>query len=196
MMNDKLKELNDLLDTAFLDSCGLDMEELNSEKFKIKSMEQAEFFLSKVVEIREQKAEIEALAKEKIRVVTEATELWKEKEFNSLNSTESWFEGLLMEFANSKLYDSKKKSLKLPSGTLGFRAQQNEYIYEDDKALIEFLKQNQKEALVTVKTSEALNKSEIKKVIVKDGDEIFIDGLKVEGVQIINKEPKFEVKTK
>ena len=90
------------------------------------------------------------------------------------------------------MQDSKKKSLKLPFGTLSFKKSQPKYIY-DDEQVMNFIKSNELSQFIRVK--EEINKRDLKSALTINEEGIIkLNGMQIEGVTITPGEEMFNVK--
>jgi len=187
-MSDFMSELRSFMDEV-------ETKELNivqEDTFKITSRDQANYFVRKIMDLKAQETEVVNSAKDEIERLTSIIKIWEEKELDTIHKAMEYFNGLLREFAESELDGTKKRSIKLPFGTLQFRSQQPKFVYDDD-SLKAYL-QSHAEDLVEEKVEYKVNKTELKKrATVVDG-KLMLDGEVVEGVYIETLDDKFEVK--
>lgn len=173
----------------------VETKELNivqDDTFSITSRDQANYFVRKIMELKEQEAEVLNTSKAEIDRLTSLIKQWEEKELDTIHKAMEYFNGLLREFAETQLEGTKKRSIKLPFGTLQFRAQQPKFVY-DDESLKAFL-QARSTDLVEEKVEYKVNKTELKKRGTVIDGKLMLDGEVVEGVFIETLEDKFEVK--
>lgn len=166
-------------------------EQIEDESFEIKDEQQANWALRKIKQHQEQKEKNTEIAVEEITKIEE----WLKTVNDSAQDSIDYFQGLLGKYAMEQRESNPDfKSMKLPNGNIGFRKQQPKWNY-DDKKLVEYLKENEETELIRVK--EEPNKSAIKKLfIVQDGKVINPGtGEVVEGVEVEERQDKFEVKT-
>lgn len=161
-----------------------------AERFKITSKDQANYYVRKVKELELEEAEIEAMAQHQLERLQENIRLWKEKELKKLQYPKQFFIGLLETFAEEQLQDAKKKTLSLPNGSIGFKKQRDEYHY-DDKLLTEFLSHSK---YAHEETVIKINKTDLKKDLSVVDGKAYLEGTLVPGIEVTEKEPKFEVK--
>lgn len=183
-----LSDLHDYMDQTEVQELDIDTEK---EGFRISTREQAGFFIRKLQEARAEAEKINATADQEILRLSASVNNWREKELSKCNNVEGYFTTLLQDFAEKELEGSDKKSLKLPFGTLAFKSQQDKYEY-DDKALVEYLKQNNITELIRIK--EEPNKVELKKNADVQNGKLVYKGKEVAGVTVTPQDPKFEVK--
>lgn len=187
-MSDFISELREFMDDVDTQSLNI----IQDESFKITSRDQANYFARKMMDLKTQEQEVIMTAKQEAERLLGMIKQWEEKELSTIHSGMDYFNGLLREYAEGELEGTKKRSIKLPFGTLAFRAQQPKFNYDDD-ALKAYL-QNQSSDLVEEKIEYKVNKTELKKRgMVVDG-KLMLDGHVVEGVAIDILEDKFEVK--
>jgi hypothetical protein len=166
---------------------------VSDEAFQISSNEQANFFLRKLDDLRNEAIQIELAASSELKRLAEKVNLWKDQELEKSAIAEKRILDLLEIYAASELEGTTKKSIKLPFGTLSFKKQQLKYDY-DDKVLTEFLESdpNFKEKFINYKPSP--KKVELKKEAKVVDGKIFIDSVEILGVQVSEQPDKFDAK--
>lgn len=163
------------------------------EKYKITSMQSADYFVRKIKEIELYEAEVDATVKAEIERVKANAEAWAAKEKEKNTFIKSFFKSLLETYASEQLKDKKTRTLALPSGSLCFKKQQNEYNY-DDKAVITFLKEI-KPDLINKEIIEKYDKKVLKSLISEQPDgSVLLGDYKVPGVSFTERNTKFEIK--
>lgn len=183
----------ELLDSLYEEITEQEVEELGinieSDSFAITSDDQANFFLRRLEEIRNEKDKINTTCDREIEKFSQKVNDFRAKELRSLENTESFFMTLLENYARIQLNGSKKKSIKLPFGTLSFKKTQPKYVY-DDKVIMNFIKVNQMPEFIRIK--EEVNKKDLKAALtVNDEGLILLNGKVMEGVVITPGEEKF-----
>lgn len=187
-MSDFISELRGFMDDVEIQDLNITQE----DSFRITSRDQANYFVRKVMDLKNQEQEIIMTAKQEAERLLGMIKQWEEKELSTIHSGMDYFNGLLREYAESELDGTKKRSIKLPFGTLQFRAQQPKFNYDDDtlKTYLQGLSSD----LVEEKVEYKVNKTELKKrAMVVDG-KLMLDGKVVDGVTIETLDDKFEVK--
>lgn len=166
--------------------------EIDNEKFAITSDEQANFFLRRLEEVRSEQDKINLTCNNEIERFTKKVNTFRTKELISLENTEKYFISLLETYAKKQLEGSKKKSIKLPFGTMSFKKGQRKMVYEDD-VLMNFIKSNSLNDFIRIK--EEINKSELKKAIKLEEDgSVTLHGTIVEGATSLPAEETFSIK--
>lgn len=166
--------------------------EINDEKFAITSDEQANFFLRRLEEIRSEKDKINNACNNEIERFVNKVNSFRAKETLSLDNTEKYFICLLESYARKQLEGSKKKSLKLPFGTMSFKKGQRKMVYEDE-ALMTYIKNNN--LVDFIRTKEEINKAELKKAVeLQEDGNVTLNGQVVEGITTLPAEETFSVK--
>lgn len=191
---DFIKDLNESISK-------MEAEELNinvtgnekSDREIIQNPQQANYFCKVVNELREEKAKTEELINQELERVQREYEAYKTKEFNRIDGQIQYFSGLLESYATKELQNSKKRSIKLPHGTLSIKKQQDKYDY-DEEAIIECLKKNKQDKFIKVQTVETVNKKDLKKEGFSHNGKLYLDNIEVKGVVITAQPDKFEVK--
>jgi hypothetical protein len=191
---DFIKDLNESISK-------MEAEELNinvtgnekSDREIIQNPQQANYFCKVVNELREERAKTEELINQELERVQREYEAYKTKEFNRIDGQIQYFSGLLESYATKELQNSKKRSIKLPHGTLSIKKQQDKYDY-DEEAIIECLKKNKQDKFIKVQTVETVNKKDLKKEGFSHNGKLYLDNIEVKGVVITAQPDKFEVK--
>lgn len=191
---DFIKDLNECISK-------MEAEELNinvtgneeSDREIIQNPQQANYFCKVVNELREERAKTEELINQELERVQREYEAYKTKEFNRIDGQIQYFSGLLESYATKELQNSKKRSIKLPHGTLSIKKQQDKYDYDED-AIIECLKKNKQDKFIKVQTVETVNKKDLKKEGFSHNGKLYLDNIEVKGVVITAQPDKFEVK--
>ena len=127
---------------------------------KINSLQQANFYLKLVKSIDEDVASVEELCKEEIKKYEERIAKYKSSQIEPLLRQREYFIGLLKNYTEHELADSKKRSIKLPNGTLSLSKQQPLWEYENEDSIIETLKALKYDEFINVKVEESINKKE------------------------------------
>jgi phage host-nuclease inhibitor protein Gam len=160
------------------------------EGFQIDSMDQANYFARKLREVRAEKSEAEAAAKQQIEAYKERVDRWLSSIVSPIEYEEERILALLENFAETKLSGSSKRSLKLIEGTLQFRKQQPKYDYNDEVLL------DHAQAVLPsyVKTKPSVDKAELKKALKVKSGKAYIGDKVVPGITITELPDKFDVK--
>jgi hypothetical protein len=191
---DFIKDLNESISK-------MEAEELNinvtgdeeSDREMIQNPQQANYFCKVVNELREERAKTEELINQELKRVQREYEAYKTKELNRIDGQIQYFSGLLESYATKELQNSKKRSIKLPHGTLSIKKQQDKYDY-DEEAILECLKKNKQDKFIKVQTVETVNKKDLKKEGFSHNGKLYLDNIEVKGVVITAQPDKFEVK--
>lgn len=191
---DFIKDLNESISK-------MEAEELNinvtgneeSDREMIQNPQQANYFCKVVNELREERAKTEELINQELERVQREYEAYKTKELNRIDGQIQYFSGLLESYATKELQNSKKRSIKLPHGTLSIKKQQDKYDY-DEAAILECLKKNKQDKFIKVQTVETVNKKDLKKEGFSHNGKLYLDNIEVKGVVITAQPDKFEVK--
>lgn len=165
-------------------------EQVEKEGFEIKDYQSANWALRKIKQKQEEMKKNKELAVAEIAKIEE----WLKSVNGALQADVDYFQGLLAEYAmKQRETDPDFKSMKLPNGRFGFRKQQPKWVY-DDKRLLESLKEQDAEELIRIK--EEPNKQAIKKLFLVQNGKLFNPGTGevIDGVEIVERDEKFEVK--
>ena len=164
------------------------------ERFTVTDEASAEWCLEKL----EENAKARALIEEQYKKMTARYEKWRADALAELESNDLYLKGLLEPWAAEKIADGKKKSVKLPSGRVGFRAGGEIWKMGDEKveattpALLAFVKEND-DSFVAVK--ETVRWGDYKKTlnVMEDGRVATSDGQIIEGMTVTQGAPSFYV---
>lgn len=160
----------------------------------INSMQKANYFLKLIKMIDSDITSIEELCQEEIRKTTERINTYKESQLTPLLRQKEYYTKLLKNFAEHELADSKKRSIKLPNGTLSISKQQPLWTY-DDEEIINWLAVNNGDQFISRKIEEKIDKVALKKAIVLNDEDIpTYEGKEVTGLVVTQREDKFTVK--
>lgn len=176
--------LNERLSEEFLDEF-VTIE----EGWRVNNDLEADWCLDKIREARAEYLRIEMVAKAKIEQIQ--TMLRKQEE--KMSSETSFFEAKLREyFGGVKTKDTKtQRSYQLPSGKLVEKRQNPEFVRNEDE-LLKWTKNNAKDF---IKIKESVDWAELKKNVEIAGNMV-VDkntGEIVEGVAVVERDPKFEI---
>jgi len=182
------------------------IEELEEDKtFIIDSDEKAEWSIKKIAEERAEAQRLISVCQDAIRRYNDTIK----KTEDTLESKTGYLTHQLQRYMGTvKAKESKtQKTYKLPSGTLKIKYQNPEYKRDEDK-LLAWLKRHQMSEYI--KTTESPQWGEFKKatkiqrdpIVDEESGELLdytdyyvvdANGYKVEGVEVIEREPMFEV---
>lgn len=162
--------------------------------FAVTDEASAEWCLEKL----EENAKTRALIDEQYKQMTVRYEKWRADALAELESSDFYLKGLLEPWAAEKIADGKKKSVKLPSGTVGFRAGGETWKIGEDKvtatnaALLAFVKGDDDSF---VKREESVRWGDYKKTlrVMEDGCVVSATGQVVEGMTVTQGAPSFYV---
>lgn len=175
----------------------LQIEDPTAEGFSIKSEKQANYFIRRLKKIQSEKAEAARMSQEALNEYTVKVQRYLDGVCNPLNSQEEFFLAALHEYAlKEKQKDPKKKTFKMIEGTLAFKKQVPEYLYDDD-ALKKFLKEDKslEKDYLKEKTTYTPDKVKIKAdgTVNKTG-QLLLNNKIVTGITVTERPEKFEVK--
>ena len=164
------------------------------ERFAVTDEASAEWCLEKM----EENAKARALIEEQYKRMIVRHERWRTDALAEIDSNDAYLKGLLEPWAAEKVADGKKKSVKLPSGVIGFRAGGKTWKMGDEKieattpALLAFVKQDDKSF---VKVQESVRWGEYKKTlrVMEDGRVVSATGQIIEGMTVTQGVPSFYV---
>lgn len=162
--------------------------------FAVTDEASAEWCLEKL----EENAKARALIEEQYQRMIARHEKWRADALVEIESGDVYLKGLLEPWAAEKIADGKKKSVKLPSGTVGFRAggetwkMGHEKVEATTPALLAFVKQDDDSF---VKVQESVRWGDYKKTlrVMEDGRVVSASGQIVEGMTVTRGAPSFYV---
>ena len=167
---------------------------VEKKPFTVTDEASAEWCLEKMEENEKARALIDAQYKRMIA----RHEKWREEALAELDNSDAYLKGLLLPWAQEKVADGKKKSLKLPSGRIGFRAGSTSYMIGEDKVtathpkLLAFVKEDY---AAFIKVEESVRWGDFKKTlhVAKDGQVVTKYGEVIPDLKAIQGEPSFYV---
>ena len=163
------------------------------ERFKIDSLDGANWAFKKLKAIEEKKKEIEELANQEMEpylIAIERFKKWKEDEFKQYDHSINFFNFLLEEYYREQRKLDPKFKVSTPYGKVTSRKQQPKWNYEEDR-LLGWLRTND---LELIRIKEEVDKTELKKKYkVVNGSVVTEDGEIVEGITIEERNPTVKV---
>ena len=164
------------------------------EPFTVTDEASAEWCLEKL----EENAKARALIEEQYQRMIARHEKWRADALAEIDGSDGHLKSLLEPWVAEKIADGKKKSVKLPSGRVGFRAGGETWKMGDEKieattpALLAFVKQDD-DSFVNVQ--ESVRWGDYKKTlnIMEDGRVATSDGQIIEGMTVTQGAPSFYV---
>lgn len=189
--DDFLADLNQAIKEEEEKALNIDYQEEDNEL--IKNQAQANYFCKVIAELREEKNKKNELIDQEIQRIKNHYEQFRLKQNNEIDRKIEFLERCLKSFAIKELEGSKKKSIKLPYGTLSFKKQQDKYEYSEE-LIMDWLKNNNYTKYINTKTIESVDKKALKKESHVCNGYLFIDNNKVDGVTVTKQDDKFEIK--
>ena len=164
------------------------------ERFAVTDEASAEWCLEKL----EENAKARALIEEQYKQMIARYEKWRADALAEVDSSDAYLKSLLEPWAAEKIADGKKKSVKLPSGVIGFRVGGKTWKMGDEKieattpALLAFVKQDNESF---VKVQESVRWGDYKKTlrVMEDGRVVSATGQIIEGMTVTQGAPSFYV---
>ena len=168
--------------------------EAEKERFAVTDEASAEWCLEKL----EENAKARALIEEQYKQMTARYEKWRADALAEIDGSDAHLKGLLEPWVAEKIADGKKKSVKLPSGVIGFRKGAEDWKMGKEKAeatnaaLLAFVKEND---VSFVKVQEFVRWGDYKKTltVMEDGRVATSDGQIIEGMTVTKGAPSFYV---
>lgn len=162
--------------------------------FTVTDEASAEWCLEKM----EENKKARALIDEQYKQMIARYEKWRADALAEIDGSDAHLKGLLAPWTAQKIADGKKKSVKLPSGRVGFRAGGETWKMGDEKieattpALLAFVKQDDDSF---VKVQESVRWGDYKKTlrVMEDGRVVSATGQIIEGMTVTQGAPSFYV---
>ncbi|MDF2535513.1 MAG: putative phage protein [Bacillales bacterium] len=168
------------------------------ESFIIDDLSKVEWAVKKINKLQNDIDYVKNESKKMLEAEKLKIETWAKNEILEKEDSINFFKLKLQLFAEQELKDSKKKSFKVPSGTIGFRAGATKFkindvdVSNDNEDLIKFTKSSYPDL---IKTKTTVDWSELKKNLqIVDDKVITIDGEIVKNMTAETEENKFYVK--
>lgn len=192
-MSISLSELEEFMLLAEAEELDINIDD-EEQGIVIRNNTDADFYIKLINKLRQDKEELNAFIDAELERQVQLYERFREERNRPIDHQIAFYEEALRTYTMNELADSNRKSIKLPNGTLAVRKQQPVYNY-DEEAVMEFLKENELERYITTKTTESLNKKDIKKdFMVNNNNQLVINNQIVPGTSVEFREDKFEVK--
>lgn len=172
-------ELDGLMDQAYTEP----QDEEQRQAFYLADDGMAEWALRKIARARQALDEANDVADAQVAKIDE----WLGRKKRDLAQAEEFFGGLLRAYylPQHEADPKRKKTFRLPSGQVQFRAQQPEYV-RDDAELLKWLKRNKRRNLI--EKIERPKWAELKKELTPHGDYMIdANGEVVAGIQVIER---------
>lgn len=188
-MDDFLNELYEVIADEEAEELGID---INNEHYKILDDSQANFFLRRLAELKEENNKINEMCDAEINSFIEKVNKFRENKLKANDGTIEYFTALLERYAINELANTNKKSLKLPFGTLQFRTSPEKFNYVDSDIVLKLLENNNFNELI--RTKKEIDKTNLKKAVsIRDG-KAFIEDIEIEGLEIEPSQTSFSIK--
>lgn len=149
----------------------------------ITSLKQAEYFIRRLKNLKKQKEEVEATAKQRLLEYQCKVKNWKAGRLAAIDASIEFVEANLTAYIQEETKDSVKKSLNTIEGTVGIKKSAPHYDY-DDRKILKFLNEDpNREAFI--KRTEEVRRNELRKAgkIGEDGT-FYVDGKSVPGILV------------
>ena len=140
--------------------------------FVINNIDKANWCIGKIMKAKSKQTELSEFVKRE----KERLDRFLEEEYDELEREIERRSNMLLPFAATQI-DGKKKSIKLPNGTMGFR--NTTKVEKDEKLLFEWAKES---AVEFIKTAESLDWATLKKSCIVDDGRYIYNGEILEGV--------------
>ena len=169
--------------------------ETKKKPFEVTDESSAEWVLEKL----EENVKARALIDEQYQRMIARHEAWRADALKEIDESDAYFQSLLRPWAEAKLAGGKKKSVKLPSGRVGFRAGSGTYKFGDEKVtatsakLLAFVKNDD---VSFIKVEESVRWGDYKATlhVMDDGKVVSANGEVIPDMTYTEGEPSFYVK--
>lgn len=186
-------------------TCGINFENLIDDEIKrealeatsISSVSSANYYIGLIKTNREEMKNITARAKEIIEDYKFRTELWRDKQIEILENQNNYILQMLKSYYEAN-GDGKNK-LKFPNGNIGNYAVRESIKWDDEKALVDFIRKEKKKSPLgfqnILKLEYKLNKDEIKsKVQFTEDGKAILEGVELPFITHTEKSEAFNVR--
>lgn len=171
-----------------LEEIGNLAEEIEKQRFKVDSLESANWCLRKLAALEKQQSEIDALAQKEI----ERIQNWQQSEKEKIDFSKRFFECLLEEYFRSEREKNPKFKLSTPYGKVSSRKQQPKWTYDDEKLLNSLESAGLKDF---IRIKKEVDKAALKKAVeVVNGQAVTEDGEILEGIKVEEQPEKIVIK--
>lgn len=188
------KPMDQLL--AFIDESDAESLDIQLEPKEVTPIteEQAEYYIRLYKKLKKEQQEAIETAEAYIQKAKDKAEAWLEKREADSAFLKKLCEDKLKSFLEDNLAKngSKKRSIALIEGTIGFRKQQDNYEYHDEKRTLSYLEENGLKEYINYKPS--INKTVLKKAAIVTNGRLYIDGREVPDITVTPRDDKFEIK--
>ena len=163
------------------------------EKFVVDDLSKAEWAMKKIAE---KESKISELKEQALKMHADI-DIWLKGETEKFESDKIYFQLSLQPYVDEQLKDSKKKSLKLPSGTVGYRKGTQKFKYKGNDItakspeFIEFIEKNSPDYIETVKN---VKWADFKKTLKIDGDKVISQDGEILDITVQQSEDTFYAK--
>lgn len=192
-MDNFLQELNDSINEEEQKALNISFNQDSENSKFINNDSQANYFCKLIANLQTEKQNKNEFIDSEIKRILNHYEEFRNQEVRKIDQKINFFQKALEVYAIEQLSGTKKKSIKLPYGTLGFKKQQDKYEYSDE-LILEWLKSNKQNDFITVKTTESIDKKKLKKDGFVNNGRLFINNIPVDGVSVNSQDDKFEIK--
>ena len=173
------------------------MEEAQEKHFEVTDTASAEWCMEKLAEKQAEREQIE----EQYQKMISRYEKWRNDSVEKLDADEGYFKELLRPWAQEQLVNSKKKSVNLPSGRIGFRAGSEAFVIKGvqvEKTNADLLKFVKQAGTDFIEVKESVKWGDYKKTLktLDDGRVVTADGEIIPDMKVEQGEPKFYVEVR
>lgn len=161
-------------------------------KTLIDSPDKANYFLKLIANKEKEIESINEAADKELAKIQAQIEAFRESSLRPLQTQKEFYNKSLESYTLLELEGTKKRSIKLPYGTLQLKKNSPKFVY-DDEVILEWAKSNEYNSLISTTLKEAINKKEIKSIGTVVNNKLIIDDVELPGITIEPQEDSFKI---
>ena len=145
--------------------------------YKILNEDQAIFFLKRYQECMDDIAKIKELCEQRIADYTKEIEEYRDSKLKEYTNNIEYFSYILNQYYDDFMAanpNTKKKSIKLPYGTLAMKKSLDKYNIADEEKLVKFLQTIGQDELLNTTSKTTVNKKLLKTKVTHTDEGVFI----------------------
>lgn len=166
--------------------------DIEQDRYAIDNDSAANYFCKLVKQNEEKINKINEYVDNELEQIRITYDNYRNEQVDALERQNNYYKNMLEVYTYNQLEGKKKRSIKLPYGTLQIRKQQAEIKYNDE--VLNWLEENMPNYIKT-KETKSIDKTKLKKdCFISDSNVLYINEIQIPGITIIEKPDKFEVK--
>ena len=171
----------------------LDINENN--EYLVNDKSQADYFIRMSKQCEEDINDIKAFIEEERKRINDILDNYMIEQVTAVEKQKQFYDTALEAYTHRELEGSKKRSIKLPHGTLALKKQQPHYVYQEED-LLDWAKEMCPEIVKTTipepKTS--IDKKKIKEQCIIIDGVLYLNGVEIPFVNVEIKDDAFSIK--